>query len=550
MPSIAKRPIIKRKPQPTEEELPRVGAVTEAQLIASLCRASFKDFVKEFWKTTTAEPLQWNWHMDVMCEYLQKLAERVFLRLPKERDFVCNVAPGTSKSTIFSILFPAWVWTRMPAAQIIGASYAHPLALDLARKCRDVIKSELYRACFPEIKLREDQDTKGYFANTAGGYRYAVGGNGTVQGMHGHFIILDDPLNPNQAISEADLNQINYWIKTTLSGRKVNKLVSVTILVMQRLAQNDPTGQMLEKGEGVYHICIPSELTENVKPADLRSRYIDGLMDPVRMPRDFLMNERKPASLGEFGYASQHLQTPVPLGGGAFKTKRLRIGPVPGKFKRVVRYWDKAVTPEKAGGRLRGPAWTVGVKMAQDYDDNVWVLNVIRKRLDSAARERLIRTTAWRDGHDCVVGIEQEPGSGGRDSAVATVKRLIGYRVRPIPASGSKETRADEFSNAVNNGIVFLPQSMRQDGLWMGWAKEYVEELTYWPFSTFKDQGDASGGAFNLLARTRVRVGPLRPSQEKQKSLAVSAQDRALVQRRVRFRGLGYQPSGMMRYSR
>jgi len=164
--------------------------ISEQDLIASICRESFVDFVKEFWSSIVPEDLIWNWHMDLICEELQYMAELVFAGEPKEHDLIINISPGSTKSTISSVMFPAWTWTRMPSARHICASHTYtPLGIDLSRKTRDVIQSEKYQLCFPDIELRDDQNTKGFFQNTKGGYRLTVtvGGKSPV-GMHGHFL--------------------------------------------------------------------------------------------------------------------------------------------------------------------------------------------------------------------------------------------------------------------------------------------------------------------------------------------------------------------------
>lgn len=484
---------------------------TEAEIVRDLCRVSYEDFVREFWGTITKEPLLWNWHMTLICREIQEQVERVEKGLPRDHDNVCNICPGSSKSTLYSVLPTPWVWTRMPHAQFICASYAYPLALDLSNKSRDVVKSEKYRACYPEIVLRPDQDTKGFFKNTAGGYRYAVGSGGSVLGMHGHFITIDDPLDPNKALSEAEMKQTNHWIKHSLRGRKVDKRVTVTNLVMQRLHQNDPTAQMLRQ-KRVTHFCLPAELSYPVKPPALAVNYVDGLMDPVRIPREVLEEERAPDALGEYGYASQYGQSPIPEGGGMFKTSLIRPGRRPPVFTRQVRYWDKAAT--EAGG-----AFSVGVLMAEDLDKKIWILDVVRKQWDSATREKIIRSTARRDGPDVIIGVEQEGAGSGKESAQGTVRRLRGFRVRVESPKGRKEIRADEFSVYVNGGWVRIPDDFwnpaidpkdtKADG-WVGWAAVYIEELAHFPFSTFKDQVDASSGGFKLLIAGKRRVGGLR----------------------------------------
>lgn len=488
--------------------------VSEAQLIASISRKSFKDFVREFVSIVIPGKFRWNWHIDVMCDELQEVAERVFAGKERKHNLVCNISPGTTKSTIFSVLFPAWVWIRMPSAKFICVSYAENLALDLSRRCRDVVMSEKYQKCFPEIELREDQSTKSQFGNTKTGMRYAAGTNGTVQGFHGDFIIIDDPLDPNRAVSEIDLTNCNYWVKNTLSGRYTDKVTGVMILVMQRLACDDPTALLTDKGAAPCRwLRIPATTEFLINPPELARFYTDGLMDPVGLPKWFLDERRGPFGMGESMFAGQYGEDPVPLGGGVFKTNKLRWGPIPPKFKRLVRGWDKAVTPEK-GDMLKGAAFSVGVLGGEDLYGNIWLLDVKRKRMDSYEREEAIKRNTERDGRGVVVAVEQEPGAGGKDSALATMRRLKGYKVILTPASGSKEARADAFSYAVNGGIVYIPEHMREGNGWRDWAKILVDEMMHWPHSTYLDQVDACATMFNALTKARTRVGAIKPREE------------------------------------
>jgi hypothetical protein len=111
----------------------------------------------------------------------------------------------------------------MPSARIITGSFSERLALDLSRKSRDVVMSEKYHELFPEIELREDQNTKGYFVNTKGGIRYAVGVGGSVIGMHAHFLIPDDPIDP-QGFYRTLLsrNRTSGFQKPSLNARSIN----------------------------------------------------------------------------------------------------------------------------------------------------------------------------------------------------------------------------------------------------------------------------------------------------------------------------------------
>lgn len=471
---------------------------TENELLASICRSSFADFLREFWSVVVPEKLVWNWHIQYLCDELQKIAERVFRGEKKKYDLIINISPGTSKSTIATIMFPAWLWTRMASCRVISASYSYDIATDLSRKSRDVVKSEKFRELFPGIDIREDQDAKSFFVNTKGGERYAIGVDGGVMGKHAHVIIVDDPLNPKEAASDADLAAANRWMEETLPSRKVDKRITPTIIIMQRLHEADPTGMRLEKAKKVpvKHICLPAELTDNVKPPSLRDFYVDGLMDPHRLDWDAIGEAE---AQGEFVYSSQYLQTPIPRGGAMFDTGKLNIAPrAPDRadLVSVVRYWDKA------SGTEGGGAYTVGALLGKDVDGNFWILDIVRVQYNSGAREKLIRTTALQDGKRVKVYVEQEPGSGGKDSAMGTVRTLAGFRVRVDKvgkSQGNKELRADAFSTQVNHGNVYMVKAQ--------WNREYLNEMRHFPRSRHKDQIDASSGAFNVLAGKKTRVG-------------------------------------------
>lgn len=328
-------------------EIVVLESATEWDFLAELCRRSYWEFVKEFWgEVPGAGKLKVNWHLKYFCDELQTIMERVIAGLPKEYDLVVNCPPGTSKSTIFSILLAPWLWTRMASCRNLSASHTDSLCLDLSAKSRTVIKSEKYRACFSEVVLREDQDTKGYFATTAGGDRYTctVAGKSPM-GFHGHVLGLDDPLDPKKVLSEAEIKTAAEFTVNVLPTRKVDKAVAVIYLVMQRLGIGDPTDVMLEgaKVEGaakVRHICLPAELTDDVKPPELREFYVDGLLDPVRLSSDVL---REYKARGEHFYATQFLQKPYLKSGGMFReevfNQRCKASPF---HARRIRYWDRA----------------------------------------------------------------------------------------------------------------------------------------------------------------------------------------------------------------
>lgn len=478
-------------PRQTAPAAPGIS-LSEENVLSSIVKESFYEFLKEFWEVIAGEEFVNNWHIEYICDELQTVAERVFKGEPSPYDLVINVPPGSTKSTICSQAFPAWCWTRMPSAKFICGCYAHQVALKDSLKTRDIVQSELYQKCF-NIQLREDENTKGLFTNTKTGFRLSVGVGGLVTGYHGHFLIVDDPINPEEAFSEAELKSTNRWMKTTLPSRKIDKKVTPLILIQQRLHQGDPSGEMLARSIGkLKHICLPGELTKAVSPANLADKYVDGLLDPTRLPREVL--NRLAEEMGAYGYASQILQDPVPLGGGMFETDKLKLEDDAPKIIKSVRSWDKAGTED-------GGMFSVGMLMGIDKHGKYWILDVRRGQWGASKREDRILETAQEDGEDIEIVLEIEGGSGGKESGESTVKNLAGFKVYAFHPTGDKEARAYPLASQVGAGNVHV--------LKRAWTKDLIEELKYFPASKYKDQVDAASGAFNRLAKRPRKIGTL-----------------------------------------
>ena len=213
---------------------PKTGVATsEAKLVRALCKRSYYDFLKIFWHEVVPEQPIWNWHIEYLCSVLQESMEDVFAWRPKQHDIICNISPGSTKSLAFTVFPTPWAWTRFPSFRMIGGSHGYDLSMDLSNKSRLIVHSDLYRAAFPEIKLRDD--TKGHWENSKGGARYATSVGSKITGKHAHVCCIDDPLDPESSYSEEKVKVANRWCTQTIPSRKVDKLVAPTWLVMQRL---------------------------------------------------------------------------------------------------------------------------------------------------------------------------------------------------------------------------------------------------------------------------------------------------------------------------
>lgn len=473
---------------------------------------SFYQFFRYFWPVYSTETLSDNWHIRYLCDKLQEVAVGVMLRQKKKKDLVINIPPGTTKTSIASIMFPVWCWTIDYSLRFICGSYSATLALESADHARDILRSEAFREMYPELAIKNDKDTKSNYrvskllrspeknwvdrarwaTRVYGGNRYSTSVGGTTTGFHGHILIIDDPLNPHEQNSEAVLRKTNAWMDQVLSTRKVDKDVTVTILIMQRIHQKDPSGHLLDKAKAnVEHICLPGELGEYeqyVSPKELKTKYQNGLLDANRLSRSVL--QEMEADLGQYGYAGQVGQNPTPPGGGMFQVDMLQTIDSIAEYEIIkkVRFWDKAGT-QGAG------AFSSGVQMMKTKCNKYIILDVKRGQWRTEIREKIIRKTAERDTVKTSVYIEQEPGSGGKESAENTVRNLAGFSCTPHSPKGDKVLRADVFASQVNIGNVFLLRG--------AWNEAFIEEFRFFPFGRYKDQVDSASSAFAMLNKKK-----------------------------------------------
>lgn len=468
---------------------------------------SLYHFLQYFWPLVSPHTFSPNWHIEYLCGELEKLAQDVADRKARKYDLIINVPPGTTKSATCSHIFPAWCWTKWHWMKFITGSYSSALALESADYCRDIIKSARFQQLYPDIDIKEDKDTKSNFrivkkianpkrgqGTQIGGGRYSTSVGGTLMGFHGDILIIDDPLKPQQSFSEVELGNANRWMEQTLPTRKTNKDITPTILIMQRLHQDDPSGHWLSKQkENIKHICLPGEIRnykQKLSPPELAKFYKDDLLDPVRLSWRVLKDTE--TDLGQYGYAGQIGQDPTPPGGGMFKVDHIQYvneRPKQNLIVHTIRAWDKA-------GTVNAGAYTAGVKMSKLLDGRWLVEDVKRGRWGSAERERIIKETAIADGTGVEIWVEQEPGSSGKESAEGTIRNLAGFVCKAQTATGDKPLRADPFSVQVNVGVVSVMNA--------SWTREYVEELRFFPFSTYKDQTDASALAFSKLLGKKI----------------------------------------------
>lgn len=452
----------------------------EDEASAQLCKLDFFFFVQEFWSVIIPEEPVWNWHIPYLCDEIQRNVERLFQlkdengnitkrRQAKIADVICNIPPGTSKSTIFTIMAPVWAWINDPTLRVLTFSYSASLSLDHAVKSRDIIQSDRFKRYFPDIHIKKDQNNKGHYKNTFGGERYATSVGGTITGFHAHLLIGDDPINPKGAASEADRDTANSFMDTTLSTRKVNKSVSLTMLVMQRLNEKDPTGNWLGKaGKDVLHICLPGELSKDVKPECLKEKYVDGLLDHVRLTKIDLDGLR--VDLGSYAFAGQIQQRPAPEGGGIWKKwiKPIADNDFPSRdtLARFGSDWDLAYTEDEensasayvSAGKIESNMYIDDIGFAwMEFPDLIRYMTVVHgpHYIEAKASGKSAKQTLTKNG---IPAIEVKV-SGGDKVARANL-------ATPYAEAGMvyiRQSLIDKLYNDSKQGILVFPKGEHND---------------------------------------------------------------------------------------
>lgn len=500
---------------------------------------SLHSFVKGAWHLV--EPTQVfedNWHVVALCSVL----EQIYAAQCRHRPFahllrtIVNIPPGTMKSLLIEVFFPAWVWAKNPKKRFLTASYGQHLTTRDNLRCRQIIESPWYQEKWP-VKLLDDQNTKTRYNTTDSGWRIATSVNGVGTGEHPDFIIIDDPTSAAQAMSAIERTSANDWFDRTVSTRLGRH--PAIIVVMQRLHEDDLAGHLLKRGGWTlvrwpmrYEKCTcpdqqmpdgqemhpdegrrcPLHKADPLWRRDTRDprTTMGQLLFPALFPEEKV--RQLELDLGPYGAAGQLQQRPSPEGGGLFKMEWFKfVDALPAGPKRVVRGWDTAGT-ENDGD------WTVGVKISEEFEyviipaagmirakkvlkstGRFYVEDVQRGRLGPDGVDKLILATASLDGKEVPVREEKEGGASGKAQITARARLLKGFDYAEVQLGSNKIVRAKPFRAQCEAGNVHLVRAP--------WNVPYLQVLCAFPTGTHDDDVDGSSCAFNSLLLEEPNTG-------------------------------------------
>jgi predicted phage terminase large subunit-like protein len=452
------------------------------------CSRSLTTFIRRAWAVLEpGQPYVHGWHIDAMAEHLEAVTAGQITRL------LINIPPGTMKSLMTGVLWPAWEWGPRGLAhqRFIGASHEATLATRDNLRMRRLVQSEWFQTLWP-LAFTGDQNEKTYFENERTGWRQSCAVK-SMTGRRGDRVAWDDPHSVEDAHSKAALAEAERVFAETLPTRLNNPDRSAIVITMQRLHESDISGLILSRDLGYDHLCLPMEWEAPRKATSIGfvdpRAEVGELLFPERFPRAVVDRDKK--VMGAYAVAGQLQQRPSPPGGEEFQPDMIGvIDALPAGRIRWCRGWDLGAT-EGAG------SYTAGVKVGLLEDGRVVFADARREQFAVHKRDAFIKATAQQDGKGILQSLPQDPGQAGKTQVAGFAALLIGHECHFSTESGEKTVRARPLASQVNAGNAVMLRG--------AWNRDFTDELRTFPNGLHSDQVDAASRGFAVLLEPEAR---------------------------------------------
>jgi predicted phage terminase large subunit-like protein len=410
-----------------------------------------------------------NWHIEAMAYKLSQVATGEIKRL------IITLPPRNLKSICASVALPAWFLGHNPSERVVAVSYSAELAKTHANDFRLVVNDPVYQSVFPDMRIKRDTDRE--ITTTARGRRYATSLDGTLTGLGGNLLIIDDPIKLGDAHSQVVRERSIEWYRSTLVTRPDDKKAARIVVVMQRVHQEDLVGYLEQQG-GFEILNLPAiaqkTLPYQTGPTTTYSYRAGEILHPEHESAEVLIGLKK--AMGSMSFSAQYQQTPVPAGGTFIKRKWLKSYS-PSELlteprDRTVISWDIALSETQTGDSSAGVVLLC-------RGDTFYVLEVAKGQYPFKQLSENIRAMARRYPRASLL-IEESPISLGLIQAL----RQENVSVIAIKPSKDKHSRVISQTDRFEAGSVFLPE--RAD-----WLDSLIGELLAFPAGRHDDQVDA-----------------------------------------------------------
>jgi len=473
----------KRRSKSCSANTEHVHPAVEREVAKQLCETDHLFFTRYFFKHRQGIKFIVNWHHVLIADVIQRVIDGT------TKNVVINVSPGSSKTEMVTINLISRGLALNPRARFLHISYSDDLALLNSETAREVVLSDEYQGKWP-YAIADDAKSKKRWnvvvnGKKAGGV-YAVSLGGQITGFRaGHMaegwqgaIIIDDPLKVEDAYSKTYRDKANRKLLSTVKSRKANPDTPI-IVIMQRLAEEDPTG-FIKEGN------LPGEWEFVEIPALINDEYVAALPERVRKLvevsekdadgrfsywpyKEPLADQLEMERVAPYVHSGQYMQRPSPLGGGIIKG---------GWFTRYttlprVRYRKIFVdTAQKTGERND---YSVFQCWGAGDDGRIYLLDQIRGKWAAPdLRQHALDFWAKHKPYDHRMSgplremVIEDKASG--TGLIQDIQKNGLIPVRPLPRDTDKLRRVMDVNSYWAAGLALIPADAP-------WLLDFVNEL-------------------------------------------------------------------------
>lgn len=441
-----------------------------------------------------------NWHHRKICDALMKVfrGEITFL--------IINLPPRYTKTEIVIKAFVSWCLAKNPKSKFIHLSYSEDLALDNSSAIREIVTSDEYQYFWP-TELKKDSDAKKKWFNKHGGGVYATATGGQITGFgagkvededapnyrfeFSGAILIDDPLKPDDALSDTLRTKPNERFNNTIKSRRNSKRVPI-ILIMQRLHEEDLAGFLLDGGSEYefYHLNLPAINEDG--PSEFDPREVGQALWPAKHNEEDLEAMRLADAEG---YAGQYQQRPAPEEGNIFKTPYFQFyTEVPEHLTYKCHSWDLTFK-EKAKNAKKTKKKTdfvVGQEWAKNIDGDFYLLpHMLRDRMGFDRTLTAVKSFI-KDHPDYKALLIEDKANG--PAIIDRLRKEKVKRIIEVEPNASKIERAQSQVPLFKGKSIWFP-----DPSIAPWVRDFINELKVFPNGKNDDQVDAMTQALQHL---------------------------------------------------
>lgn len=425
-------------------------------------------------------------HLRLYCNELQAMYEAVERGERYKLQF--HLPPGAMK-TLTACLFVSWIFGKNPEFYVLHIGHTIKFAEEtFGQRIKDILELPTYRLLFPKTLISKSTRAKGFWKTTKGGVYHATGAATPIAGKRANFLICDDVLSEQTAVSKVERKKINEWY---IPGARSRLLpAAAELIVNTRWNMEDLSGFIIkldkESGEPDWKIIsIPAILEgpAGEKAADLLGLPVGSSYWPAMWPLEMFQGTKRTAS--PHVWNSLYMQNPTPSDGIIFKKDHFRLWndfekgmPTPHV---LLLSMDTAFSKDKRADYSAWQLWGIWFDR-RDKDTKVQQVMLYGAGKDRKTYPELVQLVKdLHLEHDIKYMVVEAKASG---QSLIQDLRMQGYAVHAFnPGRDDKETRANMVTPFLEAGLIWIPEHKP-------WAKDFLQECLEFPSGAHDDQVD------------------------------------------------------------